>query len=574
MTTFKANIITTSKVEANILSGSIIYGIAEGTRPEDFGAKGDGVDCDWLAFQDMFTYLKTSSGKHKKVILRPENYYSIQSAIDATNVFEIDIENLIMEGPGMNKKTLHYEGDDTVTNFFSFSQLSYFTRLSEMKVYGDASKITNIIRLNDTNYCSFDRLILRYGTGAGITGFNWMTEARHCVFQNMDVGLDSIATTTHVIGCYANACGSKGFNIFTRYGTYMSCACDSTPIAYYLAVPWSVALIGCGCEQCDQAIVGEAVQLSVQGFGVDQTGMSGLPDACIELTNTKGRITGFQGKVLNAYKIKGTNCPYLQIESERTDGGYGFSKREIYMEDATEVAQEKFPHMTGRQVAGYPFISKSASEFEDVCKYDYTSYDGCQAIEVLFSSATPTISSFLTLQKLTGRGYLKFRSTSALGADLTFTGIDGGQFAAFHIRESRIPIIFESVKFTFTYATANKYLFYIKDCDVIKFKACEFEADDAAQRVFNFDSETEFTIEIDKATMDVMSGFTQLAYGSGDDARHRFKFVNYTDKPAAGTFDTGMRIYFTAPAAGGSLGCVCTTGGTPGTWKYFGAVEA
>ena len=37
--------------------------------------------------------------------------------------------------------------------------------------------------------------------------------------------------------------------------------------------------------------------------------------------------------------------------------------------------------------------------------------------------------------------------------------------------------------------------------------------------------------------------------------------------PAAGTFNVGDRIWSTAPAAGGAPGWICTTAGTPGTWK-------
>jgi hypothetical protein len=43
--------------------------------------------------------------------------------------------------------------------------------------------------------------------------------------------------------------------------------------------------------------------------------------------------------------------------------------------------------------------------------------------------------------------------------------------------------------------------------------------------------------------------------------------------PASGTWAVGDRVYGT-PAAGGTIGVVCTTAGTPGTWKTFGAIAA
>jgi len=42
--------------------------------------------------------------------------------------------------------------------------------------------------------------------------------------------------------------------------------------------------------------------------------------------------------------------------------------------------------------------------------------------------------------------------------------------------------------------------------------------------------------------------------------------------PTTGTYYTGDVIFHSSPAAGGNIGFVCTSGGTPGTWKTFGAI--
>lgn len=42
--------------------------------------------------------------------------------------------------------------------------------------------------------------------------------------------------------------------------------------------------------------------------------------------------------------------------------------------------------------------------------------------------------------------------------------------------------------------------------------------------------------------------------------------------PTAGTWVVGDRVYDTAPASAGNIGFVCTTAGTPGTWKTFGVI--
>jgi hypothetical protein len=44
--------------------------------------------------------------------------------------------------------------------------------------------------------------------------------------------------------------------------------------------------------------------------------------------------------------------------------------------------------------------------------------------------------------------------------------------------------------------------------------------------------------------------------------------------PAAGTYVRGSIVFNTAPAPEGYVGWVCTTAGTPGTWKTFGEISA
>lgn len=46
-----------------------------------------------------------------------------------------------------------------------------------------------------------------------------------------------------------------------------------------------------------------------------------------------------------------------------------------------------------------------------------------------------------------------------------------------------------------------------------------------------------------------------------------------TTCPSTGTHTQGEIQFFAAPTAAGFIGCVCTTGGTPGTWKTFGLIS-
>lgn len=59
--------------------------------------------------------------------------------------------------------------------------------------------------------------------------------------------------------------------------------------------------------------------------------------------------------------------------------------------------------------------------------------------------------------------------------------------------------------------------------------------------------------------------------GAGSSARQ----MDYgSAAPASGYHAAGEVVYNIAPTAGGKVGWVCTTAGTPGTWKPFGAIDA
>jgi hypothetical protein len=45
-----------------------------------------------------------------------------------------------------------------------------------------------------------------------------------------------------------------------------------------------------------------------------------------------------------------------------------------------------------------------------------------------------------------------------------------------------------------------------------------------------------------------------------------------TAAPTAGTYKRGDVVWNSQPAAAGTVGWVCTTAGTPGTWKTFGTI--
>lgn len=43
--------------------------------------------------------------------------------------------------------------------------------------------------------------------------------------------------------------------------------------------------------------------------------------------------------------------------------------------------------------------------------------------------------------------------------------------------------------------------------------------------------------------------------------------------PTTGTWARGDIVYDATPSSGGHVGWICTAGGTPGTWKTWGAIS-
>lgn len=60
----------------------------------------------------------------------------------------------------------------------------------------------------------------------------------------------------------------------------------------------------------------------------------------------------------------------------------------------------------------------------------------------------------------------------------------------------------------------------------------------------------------------------------GDDPYTAINYQYYGSIPTTKTYSQGDRLYDPTPSAGGKIGSVCVTGGTPGTWKDYGAIDA
>lgn len=68
--------------------------------------------------------------------------------------------------------------------------------------------------------------------------------------------------------------------------------------------------------------------------------------------------------------------------------------------------------------------------------------------------------------------------------------------------------------------------------------------------------------------------FYGIAIGSTSAVDEAVRIVSGTAAPASGAWSQGDICFNTSAAAGGTIGWVCTTAGSPGTWKTFGTIAA
>lgn len=80
--------------------------------------------------------------------------------------------------------------------------------------------------------------------------------------------------------------------------------------------------------------------------------------------------------------------------------------------------------------------------------------------------------------------------------------------------------------------------------------------------------------EVETALQEVAAGtvFPTLTYSGGTITGGTQVWTFGTAAPAAAGWHVGNMVWNAAPAAGGTIGWVCVTAGTPGTWQAFGSI--
>jgi len=112
--------------------------------------------------------------------------------------------------------------------------------------------------------------------------------------------------------------------------------------------------------------------------------------------------------------------------------------------------------------------------------------------------------------------------------------------------------------------------FSIDDTSIALFRNTTLSSSDAG---LNKSGDVTSTIEAGDNSWDSATPFLLSAF-SRTSSTHDQAEVRYPAAPTILTWTRGDIVYNEEPSASGSIGFVCVTAGTPGTWKTFGAISA
>jgi len=541
--------------------------------PEDYGAVGDGTTDDGPAFRAMFADLKivgTTGYGQVRVKLSPTVYYKVTTAYDGTDVFKVDVQNIQMIGPGMSKPCLKYEGSGTLTNLLHFTSTCNWTHLQDINIEGHQAKIGTVVRWDGGILNTCDRVYAHEASAACFDGYTWGTKYTHCEAMNAPKGFGNVYTYGSFDHCYANHC-AIGYYGSGFYALYSNCACDhATTAAYKL---WTsgesgnhISLIECACEDAEIAIWGGGTNIDVFGGAFTGAGTT-APDFML-----------FEDCVFHLYnpRISASNTNYVRFNS----GGYSAGMQPIITGDIPK--SKIYAYFT--QGIPSPFLLREEAHIADDISagslsnfpstlLEYSSANYRKSFSFLFSSDAPTtLSNMVEFKWVKGAGriYLPFDD---LSGKITLASSTA---AGMYLQDIDIDVHFRHYYFNINNIG---YMFKVRNCRRIIFEHCKFETEVARSKVFDVDMNSR--IFIDKDTMDNLATSGSGTWSGLCDLSapwHAkwpiFIFTAFSDKPSAGIFDAGNRIYFDAPSDGGYPGAICTSSGSPGIWKYMAAIEA
>ncbi|MEU3986082.1 glycosyl hydrolase family 28-related protein [Streptomyces sp. NPDC026672] len=229
----------------------VLQGLTGWLNVRLMGAKGDGTTDDTAAIQAAIDLAAVAGG----VVYFPSGTYVLSDAL----VLQSGVS---LRGDGATASVLTQTSTtDNVLSGVDVQQISVTSLGIDGPGTGSGSGIHLTVSSSpNTPYLTLEDLRI---TGMGAEGISAelpiVSAIRRTVVEDCGTwGFDLFGQTSGgqppgtscvLESCYANGCGSGGFNLFKlAYCTLTGCAADGNPIGYLMDTAYAVTMTGCGAE--------------------------------------------------------------------------------------------------------------------------------------------------------------------------------------------------------------------------------------------------------------------------------------------------------------------------------------
>lgn len=457
-------------------------------------------------------------------------------------------------------------------------------RLNNMQMDGldfDAADLAQYAWHASTEYSPYLHVTDCYFSNATVAGYrlsSFVFQMDRVVVRSSPIGHQIVGvasgpvTSMTMNSCYAVNCETKGYDFgFLTYCTLNACACDHSDLAYYIGVSRGVVMNGCGAEQVKKLLhVATYRGMVVNGlFALN----AGSTDA---LAPTNYLIEFTRGENATIAGLQRTESVPLFYNYVLGQTEVGFRERSVVVVDGSISPSATF--VAGDSIIANPvrflwYEETDGSETRNVATVDQlrttlASLKGQRVRHVITIQLADGVYDFgpfsQEFSEVYGPGTVILQGNPANPAAVILKSVVRLRFRSWQCRLVLRDVAFSSDAPNISYVRLS-----LANCPRVTLENVRINRNGLNAGI---------GVEAIEDSRVVLAGTTQAdstAFSTGTyvaDDSSQIVMARRDAIPVVGGWPAGMRFEFKTPAAGGSIGAVCTASGIPGTWKTFGSI--
>lgn len=528
---------------------------------KDFGAVGDGITNDTVAIQNAL-----NSGA-KQVLLNAGNYNTTAPIVIPSGV------SFVGEGQRLSLIKKNHAGDGvTLTNALAYNGLD----IGGFSVYavaphlltGTGIKLTQIVR---TNFNDINVSDCSYGFSM-LTGY--ANSINNLTIDRCSVGL-LIQTSNHNNFNVVTIISNTGFTGLEMTGTSYSNHFDTLDVEYALYPLWLKS------GTTSVTFTNYYAEFNTKGARLD-SGVKAIRfdtvfNASVELFDT-ATFAATSVEVNNLVDDYPVGIGGVSVRGNIGTPGISTTQNDVLFQQGALSSAYDFSDFSKFGLnAGSYFEWSGEPRKNYVNSQDLSSGAQWSGSGTVTAVGSPTIGGVTAYQFAAGAFRTHSITTDSAMAGRTFTVcvlVNGPAGGKFDLRQSDNVTATQTKTYVIG-ASGLRYVFFTASW------GAGSTGSNIAFTIFNTGSTTlDFALPCIWESPGPIPLTTRTRNESGYTSYSIVSFQNFgaTVKvfggaaPTTGSWKVGDVVMHTTPAAAGFMGWVCTTAGTPGTWKTFGAI--